>query len=253
MRSGARRLRGETVSMTLEVPVANGEVAISRPAARSAGMKSYFTGRPCCRGHVARRAVVNGMCLACGKEIKAKFRSAHKATERAANNRWRAQNPEALKIIKRREYEKNKEKYAAAGKQQRRLNASAIAEYMKRWREENRGRKNALSAARRQRARQSALWGADGVRAIYAACALLRRATGWDLQVDHVIPLLGRNVSGLHVPANLQILPARMNQQKGARLVSDAPRPPLDPDEQTLTLIVRADGTGEYNGIPIHA
>lgn len=30
MRSGARRLRGETVSMTLEVPAANGEVARHR-------------------------------------------------------------------------------------------------------------------------------------------------------------------------------------------------------------------------------
>ena len=37
---------------------------------------------------------------------------------------------------------------------------------------------------------------------------------GWEL--DHIIPLRGRLVSGLHVTANLRVIPAGDNRSKGA-------------------------------------
>lgn len=39
--------------------------------------------------------------------------------------------------------------------------------------------------------------------------------------VDHIIPLHGENVSGLHVPWNLKVIPAILNMAKGTLIVDE--------------------------------
>ena len=55
---------------------------------------------------------------------------------------------------------------------------------------------------------------ADKIAVLYEKCKWLESLTGMKYHVDHVIPLQGDNVCGLHVWENLQILEASENIKK---------------------------------------
>lgn len=55
------------------------------------------------------------------------------------------------------------------------------------------------------------------IKEIYMACRRISQETGVLHHVDHELPLQGKLVSGLHVPANLRIIPAVENIAKGNR------------------------------------
>ena len=51
------------------------------------------------------------------------------------------------------------------------------------------------------------------IRAIYDKAREMRRA-GFNVHVDHVFPLCGDSICGLHIPANLEIVDASDNMNK---------------------------------------
>lgn len=53
---------------------------------------------------------------------------------------------------------------------------------------------------------------------IYEHMRDCRTVTGEDYHVDHIVPLRGENICGLHVPWNLQVLPAYVNISKSNTL-----------------------------------
>ena len=65
---------------------------ISRDEALSLGQKHYFTGKPCRRGHIDVRRVVNHACLSCHRENQRDLlerNPAFKERQREAANRWK--------------------------------------------------------------------------------------------------------------------------------------------------------------------
>ena len=96
--------------------------------------------------------------------------------------------------------------------------ARALAN-QKRWREQNRSRWNQSmrkvgTKYRKARQRNTPEWvNWDEIRAIYRRAKELREL-GFEVEVDHILPLRGHTVSGLHVPWNLQIIPANVNRKK---------------------------------------
>lgn len=53
------------------------------------------------------------------------------------------------------------------------------------------------------------------IKCIYSVCDMLNKEGTGPYEVDHIVPLQGKTVSGLHVPWNLRVVSRTENRSKG--------------------------------------
>jgi hypothetical protein len=83
---------------------------ITKAKAKDRGLKRYFTGRKCPRGHCAERLVSTGTCIECQKIFLKAYRKKHPEKTRAKRRAYREAHPDRVKRKNDIYYAKNAEK-----------------------------------------------------------------------------------------------------------------------------------------------
>ena len=221
---------------------------IKRSVAKEFGLLRYYTGKPCKRGHIAQRLVSIGHCYECLREVQTDPKLVAHKKQRYAENKeavlavckvWRENNKERKQENSKKWYAANRSKvientrrWREQDPQRARLlnqtvylkNWERNRERNRKWAKENSHSERALKAEKRALKRKaSPLWSRDLTRFVFEeACdkaKMLEALTGFKWHVDHVVPIKGVNVVGLHVWYNLQLLPAALNLFKGNKLM----------------------------------
>jgi hypothetical protein len=102
---------------------------VTRKAAREAGEKLYFTGKPCKQGHIDYRITINGYCRECSRRSCEKYRAENPdkvaATQERHKLNRRLRRDELLAIRRQRKLERNPQ--LATYHADKRSRAAAIA------------------------------------------------------------------------------------------------------------------------------
>ena len=139
------------------------------------------------------------------------YQSHCKTCDNARVTLWRGKN---LELVKKYSKKADANKYLN--------NKDQIDQRNKAWKQQNPDKLAAMDARRRASVLQrTPKWVSQKellrIKCLYSLAAMLNKHGVEPWHVDHIIPLQGRNVSGLHVYSNLRVLPSSENLAKGNR------------------------------------
>jgi len=173
---------------------------------------------------------------ACCKEIKpftqfcknAKKKDGYhyycKICHSASNKKWRDENLEQARATSAEYRKANREKCHAASKAWEKANPEKVKAWRARYNKENTGYlQDKCVKHRLGKKNRTPAWLTESdwlhIKCKYQVAAMYNREGLDKWEVDHIIPLFGKNVSGLHVPSNLRIIRSIDNKRKANKYV----------------------------------
>jgi hypothetical protein len=117
---------------------------------------------------------------------------------------WKQKNPDKVAAHMRANYLKYHEEWKSATRKWVADNPSKVAVFSK----------NRIKAMRQRTPKWLTPQDWVKMNKIYDLAKKLTADTGIKYSVDHILPIRGKNVSGLHVPQNLRVLPHVENLRK---------------------------------------
>jgi len=192
----------------------------TRAEAKATGAKYYFTGEPCKHGHIAPRKT-KGACVECLKVEWAQ------AAETRAEYFKEYNRKEGVREKKHSWYLDNREQVIQAAATRP---AAVLREYRNAWKEANKTQVLADNKVRRRKHRDATPpWltrkQKSEIRQLYQIAITMTQTTGEQYVVDHIVPLRGESVCGLHVPWNLRVITQEENLKKSNKHVDTPPTP----------------------------
>ena len=142
-----------------------------------------------------------------------------KACALCKSKEWNKRNPGLRAMYAKKHREKYPSKVDAYASEYRDKNRVLVNERCIKYRKQN-PHVYAFHALKRKadKLQRTPFWTTETdrwmIKEIYELAALRTKLTGVKWHVDHIIPLQGKLVSGLHTPYNMQVIPAMQNRIK---------------------------------------
>jgi hypothetical protein len=133
-------------------------------------------------------------------------------------------NNEKRLAYKKEYYAQNRDKILATEQKRYKEQSERLKQKARDFRKNNPDKHNASNAATRAAKLQAIPQWLDKedkwmIQEAYSLAQLRTRLFGFEWHVDHIVPLRGKTVCGLHVPWNLQVIPAADNLSKSNQFV----------------------------------
>jgi hypothetical protein len=139
------------------------------------------------------------------------------------NKAWAEANKEKVRLYKQAYVEKNKDIVRARFLEWEKENPEKMKAFKKQWEVKNPGKLNAKTRKyQTSKIFRTPKWLTEQdfkvISGFYSIAAMLTRENNEPWHVDHIIPLRGKLVSGLHTPNNLQVMRGVENCKKGNKI-----------------------------------